>query len=269
MNECNKHGQLADDGKCDVCEERGIWEGAPTPHADALTVMESEFVPDGFKHREWPGKLTRAQAIQLINAMTDKDDPYWSNLVDDFYDEATDTMPTIYHIFDALGVTKDDYINATGEANTNWPAGLTSETKSVPTLNVTAIVNTDHVHKVLDELIKCDVYASSFQSLGQYRKALALAFADAVSNNTRFVKNNALMPKELTKDEAITLVALGKFNVGAPVACHHCDNEGLLTDGAECEDCCGTGVLIEHHSIDWMTIQSIYKKAVEILGVKS
>jgi hypothetical protein len=71
----------------------------------------------------WPKKLTREQAIKLIDDLTFKDDPYWEEFVSDYYHEATDSMPTIYHIFKALGVTKEEYQKATGAQNVDcWPA---------------------------------------------------------------------------------------------------------------------------------------------------
>ncbi|MEN8171378.1 MAG: hypothetical protein ABFS03_00710 [Chloroflexota bacterium] len=69
----------------------------------------------------WKGSLTKNQAIKLIERATDKDDPYWEYLVEEFYDELTDTMPSIYHVFLALGVTEKEYKNATGAENVNWP----------------------------------------------------------------------------------------------------------------------------------------------------
>ena len=53
-------------------------------------------------------ELNRDQAIKLILDCTDKDDPYWENLVADFYDEETDSMPTIYDVLGALGVSEED-----------------------------------------------------------------------------------------------------------------------------------------------------------------
>jgi hypothetical protein len=41
--------------------------------------------------------------------------------VDDYYDEETDTMPSIYHVFAALGVTAEEYKDATGADNVDWP----------------------------------------------------------------------------------------------------------------------------------------------------
>jgi hypothetical protein len=58
--------------------------------------------------------LTREQAIKLICQITDQDDPFWENLVDEFYDEETDTMPTIFDVLRPLGVTKDEIDTAEG-----------------------------------------------------------------------------------------------------------------------------------------------------------
>lgn len=78
--------------------------------------------------KDWLGVLTKKQAIQIFDSATDKDDPYWDGLVEDFYDEETDTMPSIYHVFDALGVTADEYKDATGADNVNWPKSLVNKT---------------------------------------------------------------------------------------------------------------------------------------------
>lgn len=70
---------------------------------------------------EWPGQLNRQQAIALLDSITDQDDPYWENVVEDFYHEETDTMPSALHLFAALGITKEEYKAATGAQNVNWP----------------------------------------------------------------------------------------------------------------------------------------------------
>ena len=71
--------------------------------------------------RNWPGKLTRIEAIKLIERATDKDDPFWEYLVDDHYDEKTDTMPSIFHVFAALGITEEEYRQATGaDGRIDW-----------------------------------------------------------------------------------------------------------------------------------------------------
>lgn len=75
---------------------------------------------------EWQGKLTKEQAIILLERITDNESPYWDQIVDDYYDEETDTMPSIYHLYIALGITKQEYIDAIGytdrdRCNPNWP----------------------------------------------------------------------------------------------------------------------------------------------------
>lgn len=69
---------------------------------------------------KWPGQLSRQQAIALLESITDREDPYWSDVVDDFYDEDTDTMPSIFHLFAALGISEVEYKAATGAQNVNW-----------------------------------------------------------------------------------------------------------------------------------------------------
>ena len=50
-------------------------------------------------------KLTREDAIKILVRVTGQDDPYWENITDEFYDEATDTMPTFDDVLTALGVS--------------------------------------------------------------------------------------------------------------------------------------------------------------------
>lgn len=71
--------------------------------------------------KDWPHTMTRMQAITLIDSATSRDDPYWENATEDYYDEETDTMPSIMHVFAALGVTEDEYKAATGTQNVKWP----------------------------------------------------------------------------------------------------------------------------------------------------
>lgn len=71
---------------------------------------------------KWPGKLTREQAVKLIDKIIDQDDPYWEYMVEDFYDEETDTMPNMFHIYAALGITEDEYREIVGDdVNFTWP----------------------------------------------------------------------------------------------------------------------------------------------------
>jgi len=52
--------------------------------------------------------LTREQALRIICQATDHDDPYWENLVDDYYDEETDSMPSIYDVLKPIGISKEE-----------------------------------------------------------------------------------------------------------------------------------------------------------------
>lgn len=65
--------------------------------------------------KKWPGTLTREQAIKIIDRATDRDDPHWDGVCEDFYDEKTDTMPTIYQVMEALGVPEAEFKAVTGE----------------------------------------------------------------------------------------------------------------------------------------------------------
>lgn len=56
--------------------------------------------------------LTRLQALKIIGKMTDKDDPYWDYVVEDHYDEKTDSMPTVYDVLRPLGVTQEEFDEA-------------------------------------------------------------------------------------------------------------------------------------------------------------
>jgi len=63
-------------------------------------------------------KLTRKQAIKIICDLTNQDDPYWENVVEDYYDSDNDTMPTIYDVLKPLGVSKkeiEEYENSDDE----------------------------------------------------------------------------------------------------------------------------------------------------------
>ncbi len=52
--------------------------------------------------------LTREQAIEIIVRVSDQDDPYWETLMEDYYDEETDSIPTIFDVLKPLGITKED-----------------------------------------------------------------------------------------------------------------------------------------------------------------
>lgn len=71
--------------------------------------------------KPWNGKLTRIEAVRILDRATDKDDPFWEHVVEDHYDEGDDNMPTIMDVLAALGVTKEEYVEASGADNVDWP----------------------------------------------------------------------------------------------------------------------------------------------------
>jgi len=60
-------------------------------------------------------KITREQAINVIESITNQDDPYWDDLMDrlDLYDEDKDDWPSIFDVFEALGISEEEYKKAT------------------------------------------------------------------------------------------------------------------------------------------------------------
>jgi len=140
--------------------------------------------------------------------------------------------------------------------------------KSIGKLTMTLHTNTAHLRKTITDLIACDAYAITFQTLGQYRTALKKEIEKALADNINIDNNVALMPRTLTAENCGKAGLMGEFFVSVQVACSQCDNEGTLSDGTECADCEGTGVLFEPHTIDWTTIKAIYVKAVEVCEVK-
>ena len=59
-------------------------------------------------------EISRIDAIKILDKATDKDDPYWDNVTDDWYDEKNDNWPTIFDVFIALGITAEEFKEATG-----------------------------------------------------------------------------------------------------------------------------------------------------------
>jgi hypothetical protein len=51
--------------------------------------------------------ITRTQALDILCKITDQDN-MWEMLVDDFYDEKTDSMPEMADVLEALGVTREE-----------------------------------------------------------------------------------------------------------------------------------------------------------------
>lgn len=67
-------------------------------------------------------KISRIDAIKIIDRATDRDDPYWENVTQPWYDEKKDDLPTIYDVFAALGVTEAEYRKATkADGRIDWP----------------------------------------------------------------------------------------------------------------------------------------------------
>ena len=73
--------------------------------------------------------LSKTDALKIIETITDHDDPHWDNAVEDHYDEATDSWPSIYDVLRALGVTKAEYLKAHPGASLrpkDWPETIKS-----------------------------------------------------------------------------------------------------------------------------------------------
>lgn len=62
-------------------------------------------------------KITREEAIKIIDNVTCQDDPYWENIIEDWADpnDFDAPLPTIYDVLEALGVTKEEYKKVVGE----------------------------------------------------------------------------------------------------------------------------------------------------------
>ena len=59
-------------------------------------------------------KISRKDAIQIIEKITNQEDPYWDDITEDWYDEEKDDWPTIEDVFEALGISKKEYYEAAG-----------------------------------------------------------------------------------------------------------------------------------------------------------
>lgn len=56
--------------------------------------------------------LTREEALRIIMRATDQE-AGWEEWVEDFYDEETDSMPSIYEVLKPFGITEEE-INSAG-----------------------------------------------------------------------------------------------------------------------------------------------------------
>jgi len=67
-------------------------------------------------------KLSRIDAIKILDIATDQEDANWEHATAEFCeDEYGEDMPTIFDVFAALGITKEEYRNATGNHDCSWP----------------------------------------------------------------------------------------------------------------------------------------------------
>lgn len=67
-------------------------------------------------------KLSRIDAIKILDRATDRDDPFWEQVTEDWYDEKADDIPSIMDVFFALGVTEAEYREASGaDGKIDWP----------------------------------------------------------------------------------------------------------------------------------------------------
>jgi len=57
-------------------------------------------------------KLTRIDALKIISNAIDRDDPHWEYAVENFYDSDTDTLPTIFDVLHALGISAQEIKDA-------------------------------------------------------------------------------------------------------------------------------------------------------------
>lgn len=70
-------------------------------------------------------KLSRNEAIQIIDSAINHIEDYWEDSIEIFHDMELDELPSRYDIFLALGITKKEYIEATNsnEEHVFWPTG--------------------------------------------------------------------------------------------------------------------------------------------------
>lgn len=140
--------------------------------------------------------------------------------------------------------------------------------KKIGALTLTAHINTAELLQTCLDLIACDAYAVSFQSMGQYRTALMQRIAEMLQEKIKVNVDTVVMPRAITAENGAKAALIGEFNVTNEITCHHCEGEGKTSDGEECKDCEGGGILIEFIPVPWDTIKNIYKKAVAACEVK-
>src|SRR5687768_6436569 len=129
---------------------------------------------------------------------------------------------------------------------------------------MTLHTNTAHLRKTFANLIACDAYTITFQTMAQYRTALMKKIEKALADSTNIDNDVALMPRSLTAENGAKAALMGEFHETIEFSCRECDE-----DDDECEFCNRTGQLLQKVPVDWTTIKAIYAKAVEVCEVKS
>ena len=59
-------------------------------------------------------EITREEALRLFFKAIDHDDPYWENLMQDFYDEESENFPSQWQVGKALGFSVEEMERACG-----------------------------------------------------------------------------------------------------------------------------------------------------------
>lgn len=59
-------------------------------------------------------KLTRKEAIKVFSEIIDQDGNAFEIMVEEWYDEDADEMPSLEDVFEAIGVTNAEYREANG-----------------------------------------------------------------------------------------------------------------------------------------------------------
>jgi hypothetical protein len=60
-------------------------------------------------------KITREDAIRVFDRATDKDDPFWEMMMEEFIEESDDDdapLPSPEDVLEVLGVSKEEYQKA-------------------------------------------------------------------------------------------------------------------------------------------------------------
>lgn len=59
-------------------------------------------------------RINREQALKVFFRAIDHEDPYWDSLLEEFYDEETDSFPSQWEVGAALGFSDEEMEKANG-----------------------------------------------------------------------------------------------------------------------------------------------------------